>query len=89
VTSFNLRLCDTHAERLIAGGCAIDIGKVMAEAAIISSEFLVYGSVVAVTLLAVPVILKVFHVMRTQVRKILAAMEPDEDDEMSEDDNPA
>ena len=48
-----------------------------------------YGSVVAVTLLAVPVILKVFHVMRTQVRKILAAMEPDEDDEMSEDDNPA
>ena len=57
--------------------------------AIISSEFLVHGSVVAVTLLAVPVSVKVFHVIRTQVRKILAAMEPDEDDEMSEDDNPA
>ena len=45
-----------------------------------------YGSVVAVTLLAVPVSVKVFHVIRTQVRKILAAMEPDKDDEMSEDD---
>lgn len=57
-------------------------------AVLISGEFLSYGGVLATFLFTVPISVKIMHVIRAQVRKILVAMEGDDDDDESDDENP-
>ena len=50
-------------------------------------QFASYAGVAATFMFAVPLAVKVMHMVRTQVRKILAAMEGEQDDDASDDSN--
>jgi len=58
-------------------------------AVLISSEFISYAGVVATFLFTVPITVKIVHIVRSQVRKILAALEGEESDDDEGDDDPA
>ena len=54
---------------------------------LVSGEFVTYAGAIATFLFAMPISVKLVHIVRVQVRKILEAMEGEDDsDDDSEDD---
>ena len=59
-------------------------------AALISGEFVLWAGALSGVLFGAPILVKIMHTVRTEVRKILAAMDGEGDsDSDEEEDNPA